>query len=412
MQYAVLFLMLAVQTVSAAPRELDEYHWVDVQRLVAVGDLHGDYKNYLAVLQAAQVVNAKGKWIGGETHLVQTGDIPDRGPDTTLIIQHMEKLAREARKQGGRVHNLMGNHEVMNVYGDLRYVTAEEYAAFVTRGSKALQERYFNVILKDLEARDPMAFAALPANFREQWQQDYPLGWVEHRQAWDPAWNPKGKYAQWVINSKVAIQINDMVFVHGGISGYYCQNSLASLSEMARAKLRAFDPDNPGILEDENGPLWYRGLSGVAPEASPETVAAVLERHGAGRIVVGHTPTSGVIWPRYDARVIQIDSGIGATYGGHIAYLEVTPAGIFAGYPSGKIPIPASDGERIAYLEQVIAVVPENAYLIKRLQNMQSPAPEPALADPGDAPQAELDGPQSPLDEVAMPETPKCGIAQ
>lgn len=412
MKYAVLFLMMAVQIVSAAPRELDDYHWEGVERLVAVGDLHGDYQNYLAVLQAAELINAKGKWIGGATHLVQTGDIPDRGPDTILIIQHMEKLAREARKKGGRVHNLMGNHEAMNVYGDLRYVTAQEYAAFVTRGSKALQERYFNVILKDMEARDPTAFAALPANFREQWEQNYPLGWVEHRQAWDPAWNPQGKYAQWVINSKVAIQINDVIFVHGGISGYYCQNSLASLTEMARAELRAFDPSNPGILEDENGPLWYRGLSGIAPEASSQAVAAMLDRHGAARIVVGHTPTSGVIWPRYDARVIQIDSGIGTTYGGHIAFLEVAPSGLFAGYPSGKVPIPSSDAERIAYLEQVIAVAPENAYLKKRLHNMQSPAREPALTDDNDAPQGEPDDPQSPLALVAKPTMPTCDISQ
>ena len=411
MKYALVVLILVAQWANAAPREVDEYHWADVDRVVAIGDLHGDFDNYMAVLQAAELVNARGKWIAGATHLVQTGDIPDRGPDTVRIIQHMGKLAREARKKGGRVHNLMGNHEAMNVYGDLRYVTAGEYAAFVTRGSQSLRDRYFEVLLQSLEARDPAAFAALPADFREQWEKEHPLGWVEHRQAWDPAWNPEGEYVKWVMDTKVAIQINDMVFLHGGISGQYCRNSLASLTDMVQHSLFNYDPRSPGILEDEYGPLWYRGLSGVAPEAAPETVAAILEQRGASHIVVGHTPTNGVIWPRYDGRVIQIDTGIGKAYGGHIAYLEATPEGLFAGYRSGKVPLPAADDQRAAYLEQVIELAPGNPRLEQRLQEMQ------ALPEGQSAAEAEAAAGSPPPGTVAEgaasgPVMPICGISQ
>ena len=73
---------------------------------------------------------------------------------------------------------------------------------------------------------------------------------------------------------------------------------------------RQFDPQKPGILEDEYGPLWYRGLSGEEPQAPTETVDAILANHGAKHIVVGHTPTSGVIWPRYEGKVIMIDTGL------------------------------------------------------------------------------------------------------
>ena len=92
------------------------YEWEGVERVVAVGDLHGDYDHYLATLVAAGIVDSKGKWIGGTAHLVQTGDIPDRGADTGKIIEHITKLDKQARRKGGRVHNLIGNHEAMNSY--------------------------------------------------------------------------------------------------------------------------------------------------------------------------------------------------------------------------------------------------------------------------------------------------------
>ncbi|MGH8034702.1 MAG: metallophosphoesterase, partial [Lysobacterales bacterium] len=277
MKYLMLILAATSRLACAAPQEIDDYHWVGVERIVAIGDIHGDYGQYMATLQAAGLVNAKGKWIGGKTHLVQNGDIPDRGPDTAKIIRQLEKLSKEASKSGGMVHALMGNHEAMNVYGDLRYVTAGEYEAFVTRNSGKLRDRYFEAMLQDLQKRDPEKFAGLSPNFREEWNQSHPLGWVEHRQAWDPAWNPKGEFWEWVAGRKVAIQINDLIFLHGGISGYYCQNSLQSLTEKVVSGLRAYDPANPGFVEDEFGPLWYRGLSGEVPEAPVESVEAVLQ---------------------------------------------------------------------------------------------------------------------------------------
>ncbi len=420
MKYLVLLLLIVSQSACASARQLDDYHWVDVQRVVAVGDIHGDYENYLAVLQAAGVVDSRGKWAGGETHLVQTGDIPDRGPDTVRIIEHLRKLEKQARKKGGQVHSLMGNHEAMNVYGDLRYVTDEEFAAFANRNSAALRDRYFALVMQDLEARDPQAFAKLPEDFRAQWDAEHPLGWVEHRQAWDPAWNADGEFAEWALQRKVAIQINDSVFLHAGISGFYCQNSLESLTDKVHNALQNYDPAQPGILEDEFGPLWYRGMSGQQPLATEETVQAILGQHGAQRVVIGHTPTSGVIWPQYDGKVIQIDTGISAAYGGHMGYLEITPDGLFAGYPGGRLPLPAADGDRLAYLQQVIALDPENRYLQARLSKMQAPetpaaeAGEPestAGGEPGDENGAPS-GQQTGEPAATVVAVPTCGISQ
>ena len=134
---------------------------------------------------------------------------------------------------------------------------------------------------------------------------------------------------------------------------------------------------------DEYGPLWYRGLSGSGTPADPETVTAILANHGINRIVVGHTPTSGIVWPLYDSRVIVVDTGMAAYYGGYVAYLEITAEGVFAGYPEGKLPLPKADDERIPYLEKVLAMDPSNRYLQKRLKDLTQPAIEEPAAEAG-----------------------------
>jgi Calcineurin-like phosphoesterase len=362
----LLGAVLQCQSLLASPHKIDDYHWDHVDRVVAIGDLHGDYANYIRVLEAAGIIDARGQWIAGETHVVQLGDVPDRGDDTEKIIAHLRKLATQARAKGGWIHTLLGNHEAMNTYGDLRY-----FAAFAGRDAPQWRDRYYENVLTDMKAREPERFASLPPDFRETWNATHPLGWVEHQRGWNPQWNPKGEYFEWALQDQVAIQINDLIFLHGGISGAYCQNTLASLTEMARAALRKGDSAAPSVLTDENGPLWYRGLAGVEPVAAPETVQAILEHNGAHHIVIGHTPTHGVIWPRYSGRVIQADTGISAYHGGHVAWLEETSDGLYAGYLSGKIRLPSDDAGRIEYLKKVVALQPENAGLQKQLSALE-----------------------------------------
>ena len=78
MKYILLVFLLFSSSVFADAREIDDFHWEGVERIVAIGDLHGDYGNYIEALRVAGLVDKKGKWSGGNTHLVQTGDIPDR----------------------------------------------------------------------------------------------------------------------------------------------------------------------------------------------------------------------------------------------------------------------------------------------------------------------------------------------
>lgn len=407
MRHLLLALLLLSPTTWAAPRELDTYRWDNVRRIVAIGDLHGDYASYLKVLQAAGLLDRAGRWVGGATHLVQTGDIPDRGPDTRRIITHMAKLARAAEKRGGRVHNLLGNHEAMNVYGDLRYVVPGEYAAFAGPRSPALRDRYFDAVMQQLKRHHPDRHADLPPDFRAQWDREHPLGWVEHRMAWDPRWSTSGEMYRWAMQAKVAIQLNDLLFVHGGISNAYCGNSLASMTRMARDALGSNVPDMPGILQDERGPLWYRGLAGVAPATPPETVDAILRAHGARHIVVGHTTTGGVIWPRLNSRIVMIDTGMGAAYGSRIGWLEVTARGLFAGYLGGRLPLPRDDDGRLAYLEAVVNLEPGNHAIRQRRDAMRAGQAEVALAADG-SPGASASMPGG---VVSAGPTPTCGTS-
>lgn len=368
MRLLLLLTLLAATPGGADVRQTGPYQWTGVERIVAIGDLHGDYDNYLATLKAAGLVDRRGRWVGGQAHLVQLGDIPDRGPDTRRIIEHLGRLARQARRSGGRVHHLIGNHEAMNVHGDLRFVTTAEFAAFADRGSARLRDRYYRAWLDALEARDPDAHAALPDDHRAEWNQAHPLGWVEHRMSWDPRWDGDQRMFEWVMASPVAVQINDMIFVHGGISARYCRNSLASLTEQVHAALREPDRASRSILEDPLGPLWYRGLAGVEPSTPSAIVSAILEHHQARHIVIAHTPTGGSILPRYGGRVIQVDTGIGRYYGGHIAYLEATPAGLQAGYLKGKLRLPEDQAGLIEYLGAVAEMHPDNSMLQRRLE--------------------------------------------
>lgn len=376
----LVLLLLFPGTLPAAPRQVNAYRWEDVERIVAIGDIHGDYDAYIGVLQAAGLVDARGRWQAGTTHLVQTGDIPDRGPDTRRIIEHMAALATQAHKRGGRVHNLMGNHEAMNVYGDLRYAVAGEFSAWADQRSAERRERHYAAAMDDLKQLDPQRFAALPADFRTQWDAAHPLGWIEHRMAWDPRFDSRGPMFRWVMDAEVSIQLNDAIFVHGGISHAYCGNSLESLTAMAHAQLREGDDGELGILTDSAGPLWYRGLAGVAPAAPRATVDAILERHGARHIVIGHTVSESVVWPRLDARVIQIDTGMSRAYGGAAGWLEIQGNQLSAGYRGGRVPLPADDAGRLAYLDAVIALQPANAALAERRAALAAGALDAAQA--------------------------------
>ena len=379
-----LFSALLVNgAAEAKAKKVDDYHWTGVDRVVAIGDLHGDYGQYVEVMKSAGLINNSGKWIGGETHLVQTGDITDRGADSRKIIDHLVKLSKQAKKKGGYVHLLIGNHETMNVIGDLRYVSPGEYAAFATKNSARLQTMQWERQVEWMQANNPDFETMDLEAFRKEWEQQVPLGWVEHRQAWSLS----GKYGKWVSGNAVAVQVNDTIFLHGGISAKYCKFSLQSLTEQVMAAMKLNDPAVVSAMNDPLGPVWYRGLATEEEEdIFSQTLDNILDRYGARRIVIGHTPTGGVVWPRFDQRVVANDTGIATHYGAHKGLLELTPEGATAIYGNQRIPLPSLNSEREDYLRLVIEADSNNAQLKERLARMLAPSVEEPLETTEPAP--------------------------
>ena len=308
-------------------------------RIVAIGDLHGDYAAWRAILNAAGLTDARGRWSGGSSTLVQTGDVTDRGPDSLKIIRHMMILEREAPRAHGRVVVLLGNHEAMNVSGDLRYVSAGEYAAFADRDSAARRDAAFAANRARIDAfyraRDP---ALSPAAVRDAWIATMPLGKVEHRLAW----HPSGKLGRWAIARPAVIKIDGTLFVHGGLSQRYAAIPLEDINRRVAAALAVGESEAESILDDADGPLWYRGHVTREPDADAsaaprpggtppaaarpsidEELTAVLRAVDARRIVIGHTPVLTGIAISQGGRLVRIDTGISRAYGGKLSFLEI-----------------------------------------------------------------------------------------
>jgi len=301
------------------------------QRIVAVGDLHGDYSAWMDIAHGAGLVDATNHWAGGKTILVQLGDITDRGPDSLKIVRSLQQLQAEAPKSGGEVFVILGNHEAMNLLGDFRYTTPGEYAAFVDDRSPARREQLYFRIRAQLEAAAQRTNPnATPSQVRDQWLAKTPLGWLEHQQAW----SPRGDLGRWASRNSAIGKIGDTLFVHGGISAEYARLPLGEVNRRIAADMRAGRAGS--TLEDPLGPLWYRGLAAADPDAAAERaelrsptlppdqeLSTVLAAYGAKRLVIGHTPSLAGIFLSADGRLARIDTGISRYYGGPVSWLEI-----------------------------------------------------------------------------------------
>ena len=324
-----LFVLVAALFPAAAPAKPDP------ARIVAVGDLHGDYDAWEAIARAAGVVDAKGRWSGGRATLVQMGDVVDRGPDSLKIIRQLMKLQKDAPKRGGKVIALVGNHEAMNMTGDLRYVHPGEYRAFADQDSEARRDRVYEANRPAIEvaykARDPQITSQA---ILDAWMKEYPLGKLEHQFAWSPS----GDVGKWVMANPAVVRVGDSLFVHGGISAAYTQFSPEQINQRVAGALKAQDQTPTSIINDPAGPLWYRGLVTRAPgdeatvaPAGPsgqplpieQEIALVLAAYHVQRIIVAHTPSTTGIIAADQGALWRIDSAISRAYNGKLTYLEI-----------------------------------------------------------------------------------------
>lgn len=296
-------LLLPALATAAAPKVQDPFVFQGVERIVAVADVHGDVEAFKDVLRLAGLIDAKDRWIGGKAHLVQTGDVPDRGDHTRDAFELLMRLETEARKAGGRVHALLGNHELMNMRGDLRYVTPGELASFA----------------------DQSTTAEAPGE---------PKG----RQGHAAAYAPDGRYGRWLRTHPAVIRVNDTLFLHGGLAPSVPGTTLEAVNRWVWQDVTPGQP--PGGAVDPNGPVWFRGYATDEEAKWDAALTQVLERFGARRMVMGHTPSKdGRLSVRFGGRAIVIDTGLSTHYGRHLAALEIRGDRLTALYPEGRVPL-------------------------------------------------------------------------
>lgn len=298
-----------------------------------------------ATLQNADILNEDLSWAGGAAHLVIVGDILDRGPGSRLAMELLIRLEVEAEDAGGKVHVLFGNHESMPMTGDMRYVSAAEYAAFAEEEGFEERTRWFELFVDRTGGDAEM--------LRPQFDKEFPPGYFAMRRAF----RVDGRYGEWLLRKNIIVVINGTAFVHGGLSPLVAEVGLDGVNGALKDQLAEFvstlgvltdaeillptdshynyetilnnyvpplDADaetlaavKTGIrlsdteLLEPSGPLWYRGNVVCQGIVEGYRLDAALAAIGAERVVVGHTPTPNrKVLQRFGGRLIEIDTGM------------------------------------------------------------------------------------------------------
>lgn len=370
-------------------------------RLVAIGDIHGNIAGFTAILAKAGLTDADGKWAGGTATFMQTGDFMDRDDEVRAVMDKLMALEREAKAAGGKALALLGNHEVMNLIGFTRDATPAIFAKFADAQSESRRDKEWDRYSKMSSAirqRGEIP-AAVYLQTKEQWMSAHPVGYLEYREAL----GPKGPYGMWLRGKPMVAKVGDSIFMHAGINPSRAPKDLDDLNDKVKAEIARVDKFTAQLLErkivlpsftlqeamaatageldtanalikaanaggkpidpervdlpflnesvellglDEwtllatEGPLWYRGLALLPDAADGGPVAPLVERYGARRFVIGHTPTDDRrIHTRFGGRVLAIDTGMSPTYQGRASALEIAGDTLTAIYEEGRMPV-------------------------------------------------------------------------
>lgn len=378
--------------------------------ITAIGDVHGDFDDFVLILQRAGLIDAQHHWAGGKAALVQTGDLLDRGPKPREVMDLVMSLQKEAGKTGGNVVALLGNHEVMNIMGDLRYVTAENYGSFADKDSAKRQHsayKQYEEWRKNHSALLQTIPQAFPASTEEEWSGQHPAGFIEQREAF----SPEGKYGKWLRERPAVAELNHIIFLHGGLDPGLASLKIDDINRRVHEEIAAFDrakqflvrenlvlpfftlqevtavvqaelearqtapsshfpnPANPDerlpehtqlqIMKDllgygqwlsmaSNGPLWFRGYDSWSEEQGAAYLPRLLDNYHATQIVVGHTPQKeGRIRARFGGKTFLIDTGMLSSY-----------------YPQGRasaLEISANSEFTAEYMDQKVVLLDRTA---------------------------------------------------
>ncbi|MEE8523585.1 MAG: metallophosphoesterase, partial [Thermoanaerobaculia bacterium] len=217
------------------------------RRIVAVGDIHGAFNGVRTILREAALIDEHDHWAGGDAILVQTGDFLDRGPGAIQAARLLMKLQQQAPASGGDVVVLLGNHEILNLIGDLRDVTEAILEELVDRHSAKRLEVSCNEYVAfqrqlalNKDRRPPKRRELRDKCFAEQ-----RLGQGEYLQEIGPT----GEIGRWIRSLPSVVRIGGVVFVHGGISPAMASWSLEQINAEVRSEIHSFDHAREHLLD-------------------------------------------------------------------------------------------------------------------------------------------------------------------
>ena len=361
------------------------------QRIIAIGDIHGALDSFELILRRAGLIDEQRAWIGGRDILVQTGDFFDRGADVKAVAELLQDLQKQAKRHGGQVVVLLGNHEALNLTMSLRDVTPEIVQPFAGKKSEKRRNRYCDRLFRRAKQKAGSNPPPDGAAFVQSCRQELPVGMLEYIEALAP----DSSLGRWLRRLPVAAEVGGRLFLHGGLSpewehrsvdeinrqawdeldrfdrlrkGLMIQDlivqtsSLTEITGVARAlhlvvKERGVEIENPPpalleavgsfetwVLFSPKGPLWFRGYANWDDDQLSTGVQPMLDELGIDGIVVGHTPRSShLIESRMAGRILLIDTGmLTGVYGGQPAALEIVGDQLTAIYAESREPLQVS----------------------------------------------------------------------
>jgi Calcineurin-like phosphoesterase len=237
-----------------------------VKKMFIVSDIEGNFRAFRQLLQGNKIIDEQFNWTFGNGHLVLTGDFFDRGDQVTEVLWLIYSLEEKAKAAGGYVHFVLGNHEIMNMSYDFRYVHPKyiENAGLISENYAAL-------------------------------------------------YGENSELGRWLRTKNVVERVGDILFVHGGISG---ELNMADIGASKINKLaRPWYPDTTfqykdpkvELLFSEFGPFWYRGYYTGKVKASQAQVDSTLRMYNVKYIATGHTVVADTISALFGGRVFNTD---------------------------------------------------------------------------------------------------------
>jgi hypothetical protein len=221
-------------------------------------------------MKSLGIVDENLNWNFGTGHLVVIGDSFDRGDMVTEVLWHLFGLEKQALKAGGMVHMILGNHESLVLSKDLRYIS----------------DKYIKV-----EALTGLSYSDL-------YSKESVLG-------------------RWLRYQPAVISINDIIFVHGGLSIDMVHRKLRieqinrMISDWIFGKeiTEVKEVEEIKFIKNDYGPIWYRGFF-MDKSFCESRLDSILTFYNTKHIVVGHTVCDD-IQPLFDNKIFGIDAGIG-----------------------------------------------------------------------------------------------------